>query len=215
VNVRQTAMLLEALRLCAPTLPMVYVATDKSFGAQQNCGLDAPYLAVAPYDASKACEDIWVETYCQTYGLPVALVRFPNFVGEGDFNSGRLVPSLCRAALLDHEFSVRTKLTGSTRQYIYVRDAANIVATTLEALSAGEAVWPRSHFGPPHIKSVSEVVASVEALSGRRLRVRELNQPGETSHLSLMDQNGLSPKYTEWSEAVEVTWRWSQAQVAR
>ena len=209
VNVLQTARLLDAVRVMGQgdrPIPMVYVATDKSFGDQINCGLETPFQPKFPYDMSKACEDMLVESYRQTYELAVATVRFPNLYGEGDPNQARLLPSLCNAAASGGEFIVRTNLTGSTRQYIYVQDAANIIVKTLKQQWAGEKVWPISHFAPNVVKSVGDVIADLEALSGRKLSVKVLNQSGETSHLSLRDQNGLGFAYTDWRLGLRATW---------
>ena len=209
VNVLQTARLLDAVRVMGQgdrPIPMVYVATDKSFGDQINCGLETPFQPKFPYDMSKACEDMLVESYRQTYELTVATVRFPNLYGEGDPNQARLLPSLCSAAASGGEFIVRTNLTGSTRQYIYVKDTANIIVTTLKQQLAGEKVWPISHFAPNVVKSVGDVIADLEALSGRKLSVKVINQSGETSHLSLKDQNGLGFAYTDWTVGLRATW---------
>ena len=92
VHVSDTASILEAVRLGAPETPVVYVASDKSFGEQEGCGLDARYEASFPYETSKACEDMLVESYAATYSLPFSLVRFPNFFGEADRHVERLIP---------------------------------------------------------------------------------------------------------------------------
>lgn len=209
VNVLQTANLLEAVRLQARNatpIPIIYVATDKSFGDQMNCGLETAFKPKFPYDMSKACEDMLVESYRQTYELPVATLRFPNFFGEGDNNDSRLLPSLCRAAISGNEFIIRTNMTGSTRQYIYVKDAAKIIVTTLNRQLDGKKVWPISHFGPPVIKSVGDVIADLVVISGRNISAKELNQLGESSHLSLIDQNGIGFAYTDWAIALQSTW---------
>ena len=198
-HVMETGNLLEAVRLECPHMPTIYVATDKSFGEQHDCGLETPYRPVFPYDASKACEDLLVESYRATYGLPVQLLRFPNFYGEGDLHAERLIPSVCLAAVNETELVVRTRLDGSYRQYIYVGDAADIVCRAIAASLAGEPVWKNSHFGPPDIKSVGDVIADVERIMGTALAVRVLNQASESSRISLRDENGLGYRYTDWT----------------
>lgn len=209
-HVMETANVLEAVRLAAPETPFIYIATDKSFGEQESCGLETSYQAGFPYETSKACEDFLVESYRKTYGLRTCLLRFPNFFGEGDRHLERLVPSICAACAKQKELVIRTRLDGTTRQYIYVRDAADIVARCALASIAGEALWPSNHFGPPHVKTVGEVIRDVEAVTGRRLDVKVLNLPGEVSRLSLRDENFLDFKYTEWLPALDRTARWYQ-----
>ena len=62
------------------------------------------------------------------------------------------------------------------------------------------------HFEMDFIKSVGDVIADLEALSGRKLSVKVLNPSGETSHLSLRDQNRLGFAYTDWRLGLRATW---------
>jgi nucleoside-diphosphate-sugar epimerase len=211
-HVMETANLLEAVRAAAPEIPFIYVATDKSFGEQESCSLATPYQAGFPYESSKACEDFLVESYRRTYGMRVCLLRFPNFFGEGDHHLERLIPSICEASAKQKEVVIRTRLDGTTRQYIYVRDAAQIVARCIEASIAGESVQPANHFGPPCIKTVGDVIRDVETVTGRALNVKVLNLPGEVSRLSISDENFLKYRYTDWLPALERTARWYDEQ---
>jgi nucleoside-diphosphate-sugar epimerase len=204
-HVMETGNLLDAVRRECPHMPTIYVATDKSFGEQQDCGLQTPYRPIYPYDASKACEDLLVESYRATYDLPVHLLRFPNFYGEGDLHAERLIPSVCLAAMNDTELVVRTRLDGSYRQYIYVGDAADIVRRSVALSLAGEPVWKNSHFGPSDIKSVGDVIADVERALGVTIRLRVLNQACESSRISLRDENGLDYRYTDWTTGLGKT----------
>jgi nucleoside-diphosphate-sugar epimerase len=214
VHVMETANILDAIRIAAPGIPLVYIATDKSFGEQERCTLQTPYQAGFPYETSKACEDFLVESYRKTYGMDICLLRFPNFFGEGDRHLERLIPSICEASAKQKELVIRTRLDGTARQYIYVRDAAEIVARCVLACLAKEPVWPANHFGPPHIKMVGEVIRDVEAVTRRPLNVKVLNLPGEVSRLSLSDENFLNWAYTDWLPALERTVRWYREQFA-
>ena len=211
-HVLETANLLEAARCACPKTPFIYIATDKSFGEQESCELATPYEPSFPYETSKACEDMLVESYRKTYSLPVHLLRFPNLFGEGDQHAERLVPGICLAAVDNRELTIRTRLDGTMRQYIYVRDAADIVLRTMLACIDGQSVWPKNHFGPPHLKTVGDVIRDVEEVIGWRLNVSVLNQPGEVTRLSLSDENFLNYSYTAWMPALERTVRWYQDQ---
>jgi len=207
-HVLDTACLLEAVRCACPETTFVYVATDKSFGEQESCGLSAHYQPSFPYEASKAAEDLLVESYSMTYGLPIALLRFPNLFGEGDNHVERLIPSICLAAVRNSELVIRTQLEGTVRQYIYVRDAAAIVAQTLLARQRGEDVWPKNHFGPENLKTVGDVVRDIECITGQTLKTVELHEPGEVSRLSLKDENSFHFPYTPWMTALRQTMQW-------
>ena len=207
-HVSETANLIEAARLTCPQTPFIYVASDKSFGEQENCGLQTPYQPSFPYETSKACEDMLVETYAKTFSLPLYLLRFPNFFGEADQHVERLVPGICVALAQGREFVVRTRLDGTIRQYIYVRDAAEIIMTALKRVMAGKSIWQKNHFGPAHLKTVGEVIRDLETVTARKLDLKVLNQPGEVSRLSLKDENSLEYGYTDWLPALERTARW-------
>jgi len=208
-HVRETAHILEAVRLSSARVPVIYIASDKSFGEQEHCGLNTPYQPSFPYETSKACEDMLVETYTRTYALPIYLVRFPNFFGEADRHFERLVPGICMALARGKEFVVRTRLEGTLRQYIYVHDAADVVMTVLKAVLAGDTrPWPKNHFGPPHLKTVGDVINDLQSVTGRKLNLKVLNQPGEVSRLSIKDENYLNHVYTDWLPALERTATW-------
>jgi nucleoside-diphosphate-sugar epimerase len=214
-HVMETANLLEAIRTAAPETPFIYIATDKSFGEQESCGLTTPYRPGFPYESSKASEDFLVESYRKTYGIRTCLLRFPNFFGEGDSHLERLVPSICEASAKQKELVIRTCLDGSTRQYIYVRDAARIVVRCTLASIANEPVWPANHFGPPIVKTVGDVIRDVETVTGRRLNVKILNLPGEVSRLSISDENFVNYPYTDWLPALDRTAHWYQESVSQ
>lgn len=209
-HVSDTARLLDAMRCSCPETPFMYVATDKSFGEQESCGLSAHYQPRFPYEASKAAEDILIESYSSTYGLPITLLRFPNLFGEGDRHIERLIPSICLAAAQKSELVVRTQLEGTIRQYIYVRDAAAIIVEILQSRGRGENVWPKNHFGPQNLKSVGDVVRDIGFITGQSLKIVELNEPGEISRLSLKDENCLNYPYTPWLTALGQTVEWYQ-----
>jgi dTDP-glucose 4,6-dehydratase len=209
-HVLDTARLLEAVRCSWPETPFVYVATDKSFGEQEFCGIAAHYQPTFPYEASKAAEDLLVDSYATTYGLPVTLLRFPNFFGEGDSHVERLIPSICLAAVRKSEVVIRTQLEGTVRQYLYVRDAAAIIVQSLQARERGDRLWPKNHFGPENLKTVGDVVRDIERVTGERLKTVELNEPGEVSRLSLKDENCFNYPYTPWMTGLARTVQWYQ-----
>lgn len=86
------------------------------------------------------------------------------------------------------------------------------MARCVLASIAREPVWAANHFGPPHVKTVGEVIRDVETVTGRPLNVKVLNLPGEVSRLSLRDENFLKYTYTDWLPALDRTARWYHEQ---
>ncbi len=120
-----------------------------------------------PYDVSKAATDLIARSYWHTWRLPVAITRFANLYGGGDFNDSRLVPEAVVAALTGRSPVVRSD--GSPeRDFLYVEDAvaaylaiAGSLATARE-VAAGEAF--NAGGGQPH--RVLDVVELICGLAG-------------------------------------------------
>ena len=75
-----------------------------------------------PYDASKACAEVLVRSYRETFGLDVAVARCANIYGGGDLNFSRLIPGTIRSVLKGERPILRSD--GSpVRDFLYVDDA--------------------------------------------------------------------------------------------
>ena len=122
-NIAGTWELLEACR--AHGVERVIVASsDKAYGPHTELPYreDHALQPVFPYDVSKAATDLISRSYWHTWGLPVAVTRFANLYGGGDFNRSRLVPEAVGAALAGRSPVVRSD--GSPeRDFLYVEDA--------------------------------------------------------------------------------------------
>ena len=99
-NIRGTWLLLEACRHAGVARTIV-ASSDKAYGAHDELPYREPYALQPhhPYDVSKAAADLIARSYWHTFGLPVAVTRFANLYGGGDFNFSRLVPEATVAAI--------------------------------------------------------------------------------------------------------------------
>lgn len=168
VNVRGTWSLLEACRTAAVVPARIVVAsTDKAYGSHD----DLPYTEAHalcpryPYDTSKACADMLARSYAHTFGLPVAVTRFANVFGGGDFNFSRLIPGAIRA-LLDGEPPVIRSDGRAQRDFLHAPDAAEAylaIAASLDDPALHGRAW-NAGIGQP--VSVLEVVRSLSAIAG-------------------------------------------------
>ena len=136
-NMRGTWLLLEACRH-HHVARVVVASSDKAYGLQplpyrEDAALEPQY----PYDVSKAATDLIARSYWHTFGLPVAVTRFANIYGGGDFNASRLVPEAVDAALAGRAPIVRSD--GSPeRDFLYVEDAVAAYLAIAAALGRGE-----------------------------------------------------------------------------
>ena len=168
-NIRGTWMTLEACRHAGIARTIV-AASDKVYGAHD----ELPYRESSaleprhPYDVSKAAADMLARSYWHTFGLPVAVTRFANVYGGGDFNLSRLVPEAVLAALERRRPVIRSDGTPQ-RDFLYVEDAVAAYLAICDLLDDGRAAGEAFNAGSGRPRSVLEVVELVCRLAGTDL----------------------------------------------
>jgi len=168
-NIRGTWTVLEACRV-AEVKRTIVASSDKAYGSHDELPYREPFALQPrfPYDVSKAAADLVARSYWHTFGLPVAVTRFANLYGGGDFNLSRLVPETVLAAIEGRRPVIRSDGTPE-RDFLYVEDAveaylaiAGLLGDGGEGGAAGEAFNAGS--GQPC--SVLKVVELICALAG-------------------------------------------------
>ena len=165
-NIRGTWMTLEACRHAGIERTIV-AASDKAYGAHD----DLPYREGSaleprhPYDVSKAATDMLARSYWHTFGLPVAVTRFANVYGGGDFNFSRLVPEAVLAAIERRRPVIRSDGTPQ-RDFLYVEDAVAAYLAICDLFDDGRAAGEAFNAGAGRPRSVLEVVELVCRLAG-------------------------------------------------
>jgi CDP-glucose 4,6-dehydratase len=165
-NIRGTWLLLEACRGHAVSR-VVVASSDKAYGAQPELPYreEQPLQPRFPYDVSKAAADLLARSYWHTWGLPVAVTRFANLYGGGDFNASRLIPEAVTAALSGRNPVIRSD--GSPeRDFLYVEDAVAAYLAIAEALRRGEGAGQAFNAGGGRAHRVLDVVQTVCRLAG-------------------------------------------------
>ncbi len=197
-NIRGTYNLLDVCRVHADVVKAVVVASsDKVYGTAVELPYteDTPLRAQHPYDVSKACTDLLARTYAETYGLPVAIARCGNIYGGGDLNWSRIVPGTIQSLLRGERPVVRSD-GQFVRDYLYVKDAASAYVALAEALFAGRLAGEAFNFSGDARRTVLEVVADLQRLTGRtdlapdirntaRAEIREQWLSSEKAHRAL------------------------------
>jgi CDP-glucose 4,6-dehydratase len=125
-NLLGTVNVLESIRTTDSVRSAVFVTSDKCYrnsewvwGYRENDILGGD----DPYSASKACAEIAINSYCQSFfreesGARVASVRAGNVVGGGDWAANRIVPDCIRAWSDKRELVVRNP--AATRPWQHV-----------------------------------------------------------------------------------------------
>ncbi|MBI5553654.1 MAG: dTDP-glucose 4,6-dehydratase [Candidatus Diapherotrites archaeon] len=137
-NVQGTLTLLEEARK-QDIEKFVHISTDEVYGSRLKGSFDeqSPLAPRNPYSASKAAADHLVQSYYETYGLPVCRVRPSNNFGPYQFPE-KVIPFFI-TRLLDGQ---KVPLYGdgkNTRDWLYVEDTARAVDLVLRKGKAGEA----------------------------------------------------------------------------
>ncbi len=203
-NMRGTWLLLEACRHHA-VKRIVVASSDKAYGSQPlPYREDMPLMPTYPYDVSKAATDLLARSYWHTWGLPVAVTRFANVYGGGDYNGSRLVPEAVGAALAGRAPVVRSD--GSPeRDFLYVEDAVAAYLAIAAALGRGEGAGEAFNAGCGQPHRVLDVVTLICELAGTGVSPRILGSGALAGEIDRqwVDYRKLRSA-TGWAPAVEL-----------
>lgn len=230
-NLTRTLALLEAV-LDAPTPPaFVFSSTAAVYGTPDEVPIDEdhPKRPESPYGETKLAVERALEAYGRAYGLRWAALRYFNAagadpaagIGERHEPETHLIPIILEVAL-----GKRTSLSiyGSSwptpdgtcvRDYVHVRDLCEAHLAALQHLVAGGAPGA-FNLGTGRGRSVREVVASVERVTGRPIAVVEAPpRPGDPAELVAKVERaekvlGWKAKRTELDAIVADAWAYEQ-----
>lgn len=226
VNVRGTWNLLEACRVVSePPQRIVVASTDKAYGVHEELPYreDHALRPRYPYDVSKACADMIARSYAHTYGLPVAVTRFGNVFGGGDFNFSRLIPGTIRALLEGERPAIRSDGL-MQRDFLYADDAVAAylaVAESLDRPALRGRAWNAS-IGQP--VTVLEVVRELMEIAGagaeEEPEVRGVGTPHGELPRQWLDCSAIA-EHLGWTPAwdlrrgLERTYEWYEQALGR
>jgi CDP-glucose 4,6-dehydratase len=203
-NIRGTWTMLEACRHTGVARTIV-ASSDKAYGAhdelpyRENFALQPQH----PYEVSKAAADLIARSYWRAFGLQVAVTRFANLYGGGDFNFTRLVPEAVLAAIERRTPVIRSD-GKPERDFLYVEDAVAAYLAICDLLDDGSGTGEAFNAGSGQPRSVLEVVELVCQLAGTGIQpdVRGTSrQPGEITRqwvdsTKLRTTSGWKPRFT-------------------
>ncbi len=139
-NVIGTVNVLEAVRQINPKIKVVCASSDKAYGVHE----ELPYLetmdlrAGDPYSTSKACGDLVAQSYAQTYGMNINIVRSANVYGY-DLNLSRIIPNTITRILKGQKPVLYSGVANFKREFIHVHDVCFAYGTIAEDGKPGEA----------------------------------------------------------------------------
>ena len=151
--------------------------------------------------------------------MPVAITRFGNVFGGGDFNFSRLIPGTARA-LLDGERPVIRSGGLMERDFLYAEDAVDAylaVAGSLDRPELRGRAWNASIGSPVTVLDVVRRLAEI-AGAGVEPDVRGEGTPhGELTRQwldssAIAEQLGWTPAW-DLQQGLEATYRWYEREL--
>ena len=192
-NLLGTINLLEAVRHSSPKPPVLFTSTNKVYGKLHNIQFckrsgrwepeneelarsgvteDQPLEFLSPYGCSKGSADQYVLDYAHSYGIPATVFRMSCIYGPyqlGSEDQGWVAHFLIRA-LKDEPIT----LYGDGHQVRDILDVSDVVDAYLAVLARIDRVAGRAFNmggGPANAISLRTLLAHIEALIGREVRV--------------------------------------------
>jgi len=193
---------------------------------------DTPTAPINPYGASKLMSEWMLASVAQATPLTYAALRYFNVagsdargrIGQATPNATLLVKVACEAAAGRRDevaifgTDYPTEDGTGVRDYIHVEDLATAHLDALSWLRRGDASTTLN-VGYGHGYSVRQVLASVERVSGKRLKVREVpRRPGDPPTLvaraeRIRSQLGWQPRLDDLDTIVRTAYAWEQQQL--
>ena len=195
VNIVGTINLLEALRVHAPSAPLVFTSTGGAMygeGRDRSLPFDesTPALPESAYGASKLAGETYMRLYRVLHGLPTLVLRLANVYGPRQDPHGEAGVVAIFCGRLREGRPLTAFGDGlQTRDYVYVSDVVEALLGAGEALASGGADLD----GPFNIgtglqTSVLELAAVVGAAAGVEPVIEH-----ESARLGELSKTALDP----------------------
>lgn len=229
VNVDETLALLALLRESG-IRHFIFSSTAAVYGSGEDAVLSekSPLAPGSPYGATKAAVERALEELSEASDMRAVSLRYFNAagatadLGEDHRPETHLVPRAIRAArgeggpLELYGTDYPTRDGTCVRDYIHVSDLARAHILALEALERGYAGGP-INLGNGRGFTVREVIAAVEAVTGRRVPLREApRRAGDPASLVASAEKaaealGWRPLLTSIEEIIGSAAAWMEA----
>jgi dTDP-glucose 4,6-dehydratase len=113
------------------------VSTDEVYGTLSLSSQDSSfketsnYLPNSPYSASKAGAELFIRSFCKTYGMNVLTTSCSNNYGERQ-NEEKLIPHVITQSLLNKKIAIHGEGT-NVRDWLYVEDHCEAIIAVLHS----------------------------------------------------------------------------------
>jgi len=211
VNVKGTQKMLEVARKLDSKF--VFISTGHVFGTPKKLPINEnhPKNPTSIYSGSKLAGEILCESYSQSYGLDVSIVRL--FSIYGPRSPPHLVTSRIISQLLTNNILYLGNLRPK-RDFLYVGDAINAVELVLRKLRG----FNSYNVGSGKSHSISELCKILTKISGKKISIKSRKSTLRKNDIYEIVANsskirtlGWKPK-TELHEGLQLTYDWFKSQ---
>ena len=209
-NTVGTFIILEAIRRHNPKARLLQISTDEVYGEALEGSFteNTPPKPSNPYSAAKAAADMFVLSYHKTFGLNVSITRCTNNFGPYQLPE-KLIPKTIIRALRDLPIPIYGS-GQNIRDWIYVEDHCDAVATVLEKGKPGEVYNVSAGNEIPNIAIAKKIIAMLKKPENLITFVED--RPGHDTRYSLDSSKlrstlGWTPKFS-FEESLESTVQW-------
>lgn len=179
-----------------------------------------------PYGESKLLTERLLLWFKKIYGINYTILRYFNACGAAiDGSMGErhnpethIIPIALKSIIENKEFAIYgtdyQTIDGScVRDYIHVLDLAEAHILALEKIIENGGGYTYN-VGTGHGFSNREIISEIEAVTGKKMLVREEGRrPGDAEELvadvsSIRNELGFEPKYSDIRTIIESAWNW-------
>ena len=140
-NTYGTHVLIETLRQKLPNVKFIHFSTDEVYGENK---IDAPFTEndvlnpTNPYSASKAAAEMIVNSYIESFGMNIKIIRCNNVYGPNQYPE-KLIPKFVKLLNEGKKCTIHgSKSASQKRAFIHVDDVCAAVIVVLEKGKTGE-----------------------------------------------------------------------------
>jgi UDP-arabinose 4-epimerase len=234
-NVSNSINLLDAM-VVTGIRDIVFSSSCATYGVPESLPIaeDHPQRPVNPYGESKLFIERALGWYGGAHGIRSSSLRYFNAsgadpdgeIGEDHDPETHLIPLVIQAALGQRPHvevfgtDYPTVDGSAVRDYIHVTDLASAHVRALDVLKDGADSFA-VNLGTGHGRSVKEVIAMVEKVSGSKVNVAASpRRPGDppmlVAKLGLASELlGWTPRYSDLETIIDTTLRWHERQLSQ
>ena len=219
-NVIGTANLFNACLEVNALERIVHTSTSEVYGTAQYTPINEkhPLQAQSPYAASKIAADKLAESYCLSFGLPIAAIRPFNTFGPRQ-SLRAIIPTIISQAIGDKK--IRLGNTKPRRDFLFVKDT---VRGFTQLGKCDEAIGKVVNVGAGTDISIEELVKKILGLMRKQGEIEVEDRrirPEKSEVMQLLSDTRLAQKLFGWAprhtleDGLRETIEWYQKNLTR